>query len=80
MAFAIGLAIGAALFAFLWFPHWIFEWFIASLVPGVIAFRFGMVPDGYSPPRISGVFAGLWFILFWVPLALGAGRLLGVLA
>lgn len=76
---AVGFAVGVGILALVWFPHSIVEWFIASLIPGAIAFRMVSVPEGYSPPRAFGLFAGLWAALFWIPLGVAILLQLGVL-
>ncbi len=76
----VGFGGGLAVLALLWFPHSVVEWFVASLVPGVIAFRLAAVPPGYSPPRAFGIFAGLWAALFWVPVVVFLGQQLGLIA
>ena len=75
----VGFAAGVGFLALVWFPHSIVEWFIASLVPGLIAGRLAIVPEGHSPSRAFGVFAGLWVALFFVPIAVAIGQQVGVL-
>jgi hypothetical protein len=75
----VGFGLGVAFLAFVWFPHSAIEWFISSLVPGVLAFRLGQVASGYSPPPAFGIAAGVWAALFWVPIGVEIGKQVGVL-
>lgn len=49
----VGFGAGLAVLAFYWFPHSLVAWLVASLVPGVIAFRLASAPRGYSMFAVS---------------------------
>jgi len=75
-----GFAVGVVILALVWSPHSIPEWFIASLIPGAVAYKLGSVPEDYSPPRAFGIFAGLWAALFWLPIGVAIVQQLGLIA
>jgi len=75
----VGAAMGAAFMAFVWYPHSIVEWFVASLVPAAVAYGLGRVPEGFRPPPAAGIAAGIWLALFWIPVIVTAGHVLGIL-
>jgi hypothetical protein len=54
-------------------------WWIASLVPGFIAFRLRQVPEGYSPGLMTGFFVGIWVVWFWGPILVVIARFIGLL-
>jgi len=71
LAFA-GFLIGCATLAFFWFPNDALAWFLASLIPAFIGFRYPHSPGG-------SVFLGLWAALFWVPLLVAGLKAVGIL-
>ena len=73
---AIGFVAGVVILAAVWFPHSVVLWFVVSAVPGFVAYRLAQVPEGYSPSRGFGIFAGLWASLFWLPILVAIGTAL----